>query len=369
MRCTRDSAITERGGDELTGKRFAFVGCGKQAKKHLHAVTTYVGGSVVAVCDTDPDRAREFAATCDARPFTSLVDMMNTMATDIDIVTIMTPSGVHAANVSELAAYKKPIVIEKPIALRLADADNILHTCEKHGSPVFVVHQNRYNPPTMQAHRALEAGRFGKLVMGTIRLRWRRDQAYYDSAGWRGTWKYDGGVFTNQASHHIDMLIWFMGRPVSVQAVSATRLVDIECEDTGAAIVRFESGAIGVIEATTATRPKDLEGSISILGEAGSVVVGGFFMEKLQTWEFQSAVPEDEHVFDRFGTVPEGWGYNLAEYLKGVVDSVQSGTSGLVSGGEGRRSLELITAIYESIETGREIRLPFQPERCRLGAS
>jgi predicted dehydrogenase len=198
-------------------------------------------------------------------------------------------------------------------------------------------------------------------------LRWKRDQKYYDSAGWRGTWAYDGGVFTNQASHHIDMLTWFMGPVETVKAIGVTRLVNIECEDTGAALLRFSSGAIGIIEVTTATRPKDLEGSISILGEKGSVVIGGFFMNELSTWEFEDRQPTDDAMFEKYGKNPQGLGYNLGEYLKDVVKAIDSNKAGLVDGLEGRKSLELISAIYESIETGNEITLRFQPKKCKLG--
>ena len=192
----------------------------------------------------------------------------------------------------ELVEYGRPIVVEKPMALRLEDADRMIDACDAHGVKLFVVHQNRYNLPIIKAREALAQGRFGRLVLGTVRLRWTRDQAYYDSEGWRGTWEHDGGVFMNQAAHHIDMLTWFMGHVESVRSMAATRLVKIECEDTGVAIIRFNSGALGVLEATTATRPKDLEGSISILGEKGSVVIGGFFMNELVTWNFADKRPD-----------------------------------------------------------------------------
>ncbi|HXK39530.1 MAG TPA: Gfo/Idh/MocA family oxidoreductase, partial [Candidatus Paceibacterota bacterium] len=222
-------------------------------------------------------------------------------------------------------------------------------------------------PPILKAREALEQGRFGRLVLGSIRLRWMRDQAYYDSEAWRGTWKHDGGVFMNQAVHHIDMLSWFMGNVESVRSMAATRLVNIEAEDTGVAVLRFNSGALGVLEATTATRPKDLEGSISILGEKGSVVIGGFFMNELLTWNFADRQPIDEEVFEKYGKNPENFGHNLGEYLHGVISALQSKKSALVDGLEGRKSLELITAIYESIETNTDVQLRFRPKKCRLG--
>lgn len=350
--------------------RFAIVGCGNIAKKHVQAIQEYVGhAEVVAFCDVDFARAQELARRNNAHAFSNIRDMMQGMQKDIDIVNVLTPSGLHTSNVLELVEYRKPLVVEKPIALRLDEADRIIRSCDTHGVKIFVVHQNRYNVPIVKAHEALEQGRFGKLVMGTVRLRWKRDQAYYDSADWRGTWAYDGGVFMNQASHHIDMLTWFMGDVESVSAVGVTRLVDIECEDTGAAILRFTNGAIGVIEATTATRPKDLEGSISILGEKGSVVIGGFFMNELTTWAFEDKQPIDDIIFSEGVRNPKDWCYNHGEYLRDVIRSVDSNCAGLVDGLEGRKSLELISAIYESIETGREVTLRFSPKRCRLGVN
>jgi predicted dehydrogenase len=348
--------------------RFALAGCGTIAKKHVHAIDNYLDDSeIVAVCDILPEQAKKFGKKLKVPAFTDVHKMMETVADKVDIVSILTPSGTHAKNVVELVAYHKPLIVEKPIALQLEEADEIIQACDSHGIKIFVVHQNRYNLPIIKTHEALKQGRFGKLVLGTVRVRWKRDQSYYDSAKWRGTWAYDGGVFTNQAGHHVDMLTWFMGDVVSVNAMAVTRLADIECEDTGAAILKFANGGLGIIEATTATRPHDLEGSISILGEKGSVVVGGFFMNELITWEFEDYRPEDDDIFKTHGKNPKEWGYNLGEYLKGVIQSIESNRSGLVDGFEGRKSLELISAIYESIETRREITLRFRPEQCKLG--
>lgn len=348
--------------------KFAFVGCGNIAKKHAHAIQEYIeDAELVSVCDLNEDRLNDFAQNNDVRAFKNAKQMMEQFGEHIDVISILTPSGSHVNNVLELVKYGKPMVIEKPITLQLKEADDIIRSCDQHGIKIFVVHQNRYNVPIIKAQEALQQGRFGKLVMGTVRLRWKRDQAYYDAADWRGTWANDGGVFTNQASHHIDMLTWFMGDVESVKAIGVTRLSAIECEDTGAALLRFTNGAIGIIEATTATRPKDLEGSISILGEKGSVVIGGFFMNELQTWEFEENQHIDNEIFKLHANNPKGWGYNLGEYLKGVIYSLKHNKAGLVDGLEGRKSLELISAIYESIETGREINLRFKPKRCRLG--
>jgi UDP-N-acetyl-2-amino-2-deoxyglucuronate dehydrogenase len=354
----------------MSSLRFGLIGCGNIARKHAHALTHYVDEAEIgAFVDPDLSRAREFSVKYNAPAFSNACEMMKAVGDKIDVLSILTPSGIHCENVLELVRYGRPIVVEKPLALRLEDADRMIEACDAHGVKLFVVHQNRYNPAIVKAREALEQGRFGRLVLGTVRLRWMRDQAYYDSESWRGTWVHDGGVFMNQAVHHIDMLTWFMGSVESLRSMATTRLVKIECEDTGVAVIRFNSGALGVLEATTATRPKDLEGSISILGEKGSVVIGGFFMNELVTWNFEDKQPIDDIVFEQFGRNPSGFGHNLGEYLRGVVASLQTRRAALVDGLEGRKSLELITAIYESIETNNDVQLRFKPKKCRLGVA
>ncbi len=349
---------------------FALVGCGSIAKKHAHVLSQYLEDAEVgAFVDLDISRAREFSAKYGAPAFSSVPEMMREVGDRIDVFSVLTPSGAHCANVLELAEYSRPIVVEKPLALRLDDADRMIEACDAHGVKLFVVHQNRYNPPIVKAREALDQGRFGRLVLGTVRLRWTRDQAYYDSESWRGTWAHDGGVFMNQAVHHIDMLSWFMGAAETIRSMAATRLVKIEAEDTGVAVIRYNSGALGVLEATTATRPKDLEGSISILGEKGSVVIGGFFMNQLVTWQFAEKQPIDDVVFEKYGKNPPEFGHNLGEYLRGVVASLKTKKAALVDGLEGRKSLELITGLYESIENDADVQLRFRPKKCRLGVA
>jgi predicted dehydrogenase len=215
---------------------------------------------------------------------------------------------------------------------------------------------------------AIEKDRFGKLVMGTVRVRWCRPQAYYDQDPWRGTWELDGGVLTNQASHHVDLLEWMMGSVDSVFAMSRTALVDIEAEDTAVVLLRFSNGALGIIEATTATRPKDLEGSISIMGEKGTVEIGGFAVNQMKVWNFAEPEPSDDEVLSTHSVnPPDVYGFGHKEYYDHVVKSVREGSANLVDGLQGRRSLELINAIYESVETGKEVHLRFRPHRARLG--
>lgn len=347
--------------------QFALVGCGRIANRHAELLSGALEGMrLTAVCDTVPERARTIGERYGVPWFDDMDQMMRDATPDV--VSVLTPSGLHRDHVIALAPYGKHILVEKPMALTLDDADEMIAACDQSGSRLFVVKQNRFNVPVVKMREALDAGRFGKLVMGTVRVRWCRNQAYYDQDAWRGTWAFDGGVLTNQASHHIDLLEWMMGDVDSVFAKSTTALVDIETEDTAIAVLKFRNGALGCIEATTATRPKDLEGSISILGEKGSVEIGGFAVNQMRTWSFAEPVPQDEEVMERFSVnPPDVYGFGHKAYYEHVRDCLDSGNQQLVDGLQGRRSLELISAIYESIETGREVALRFMPQRCRLG--
>jgi len=348
--------------------RVGLVGCGRIAQRHSELLGGghIKGATLAAVCDPIESRRVAIAERYGVPHFADLTEMM--AETEIDVVSVLTPSGKHAGNVVELAQYGKPIVVEKPMALTLDDADRMIAACDKNGARLFVVKQNRFNVPVVKLREAVEAGRFGRMVMGTIRVRWCRDQSYYDQDAWRGTWAQDGGVLANQASHHVDLLEWMMGDVSSVFALSRTALVDIEAEDTAVAVLRFRSGALGVIEATTATRPKDLEGSISILGERGSVEIGGFAVNKMLHWNFTDPIPGDSEVMERYSVnPPDVYGFGHKAYYDHVVDSIVNGKQQLVDGLEGRRSLELITALYESVEEHREIFLRFEPLLSRLG--
>lgn len=350
--------------------KFAIVGCGRIAKRHAEILgeQQVSGAELVAVCDSQPKRAAAFGERFEVPHFENYNEMMKQVGDRIQVISILTPSGMHAKHCVELARYGKHIVVEKPMALTLADADSMILACDKAGVKLFVVKQNRFNLPVQKLRQALEAERFGKLVLGTVRVRWCRTQEYYDQDDWRGTWAYDGGVFANQASHHVDLLEWMMGPVESVVAKSSTALVNIETEDTGVVLLRFASGALGVIEATTAARPKDLEGSISILGEKGTVEIGGFAVNEMRVWNFARPQPEDAQVMQNYRENPPNvYGFGHVRYLQHVVDCIQNDRAALVDGLEGRRSLELISAIYESIESEKEVFLRFRPRRSKLG--
>jgi predicted dehydrogenase len=348
----------------------ALVGCGRIAKRHSDLIATnqIAGAKLTAVCDCVAQRAQAIGSKYSVPSYEDMDAMMTEQAHNIDVVAVLTPSGLHAEHVLQLAKYKKHIIVEKPMALHIDDADAMIRACYLQGGKLFVVKQNRFNVPVQCLRRAVESGRFGKFVLGTVRLRWCRRQDYYDQDAWRGTWAYDGGVLANQASHHIDLLQWMMGDVQSVFAKSTTALVQTETEDTAIATVQFKSGALGIIEATTATRPRDLEGSISILGENGTVEIGGFAVNSVKTWQFATELPEDKEVIQKYSVNPPNvYGFGHQAYYEHVVDCLTNGATPLVDGIEGRKSVELLSALYESIETGREIHLRFHPQHCRLG--
>jgi UDP-N-acetyl-2-amino-2-deoxyglucuronate dehydrogenase len=348
--------------------KFALVGCGRIAHRHAELLSSgqVSGAALAAVCDVIPERARTFGEKYRVPSFTDFHEMARTVAADV--FSVLTPSGYHAAHAIALASYGKHVVVEKPMALTLDDADEMIRACDRHGIKLFVVKQNRFNVPVVKLREAVTGGRFGKLVMGTVRVRWCRKQDYYDQDPWRGTWALDGGVLANQASHHVDLLEWMMGPVESVFARATTALVDIEAEDTAVVTLQFRNGALGVIEATTATRPADLEGSLSVLGERGSVEIGGFAVNELKTWRFAESQPGDDRVIKEFSVNPPNvYGFGHQAYYEHVVRCIEQNLPGLVDGLEGRKSLELISAIYESIETGNETILRFRPRRCRLG--
>lgn len=348
--------------------KVALVGCGRIAKRHsdLLGCNEIKNAELVAVCDLELSKANAIAEKYSIPAFDNMHHMMESV--DVDIVVVLTESGNHSRHVVDLAKYKKHIIVEKPMALTLDDADKMIEACDAAGIKLFVVKQNRFNVPVVKLKEALDQGRFGILVLGTVRVRWCRPQAYYDQASWRGTWAMDGGVLTNQASHHVDMLEWMMGDVESVFAKSTTALANIEAEDTIVATVKFTSGALGVIEATTATRPSDLEGSISILGENGTVEIAGFAVNKMKTWNFVDETALDHEVIDKFSVNPPSvYGFGHKAFYDYVVNCIEDGGSHLLDGLMGRKSLELINAMYESVETGKEVFLRFRPRKCQLG--
>lgn len=335
--------------------KVATIGCGRISEKHL---ATYHSGevraSLVAVCDLDEKKAREKGEKYGVSWYTDY-HVMAKNHPEIDVFDVMTPSGMHAGHVVDLASYGKHIITEKPMALRTEDCDAMIQACRQNGCRLFVVKQNRYNTAVVAARKALDEGRFGRMVMGTIRVRWRRDQSYYNQADWRGTWELDGGVMSQQATHHLDLLQWFMGPIESLQCQTATRLMDIEVEDTAVAILKFKSGALGAFEATVATRPDDLEGSMSLLGEKGTVIIGGPAVNRVDYWKFIDERPEDAEIKRQFSQeVPNVYGHGHLPYLREAMNALIENRPGPVEGDSGKMNINILTALYESAARGGE---------------
>lgn len=348
--------------------KFAIIGCGRISKRHCDLLSGghIAGAKLVAVCDISGAKAEQVGRTYSV-PF--FLDMHTMMASqNIDVVVVLTESGNHARNVIELARYRKDIIVEKPMALTVEDADAMIKACEVAKVRLFVVKQNRFNVPVVKLREAVDANRFGRLILGTIRVRWSRAQNYYDQDSWRGTWALDGGVLTNQASHHIDLLEWMMGGVDRVIGFGKNALANIEAEDTAVAIIQFKNGALGVIEATTAVRPKDLEGSISIMGEFGTVEIGGFAVNEIKVWNFVDEIPEDSKVKNEYSVNPPNvYGFGHQAYYEHVVNCILNNERHMVDGAEGRKSVELIHAIYSSIESNVASIMDEKPRSILLG--
>ena len=343
----------------MTRLKVALIGCGRILDKHLDALAeNEAGWQLVGVCDLVADKASAAGERAGVPHFTDLDALLSSI--ECDLVSVLTDSGSHAdVAVRVMRDHKKPVLVEKPMALSIADCDRMMQAADAAGVRLFVVKQNRFNPGIQAVRKAKDAGRFGKMVMGTVRLRWRRDEGYYNQAAWRGTWAEDGGCLTNQTIHYIDLMTWIMGEIESVYAQTATRLVDIEAEDTAAVVLRFTNGALGIIEATTATRPDNLEGSVSFLGEGGSVVLGGFATNKVDTWNFADN-PDESAEADASYPIDNVYGYGHVMLYQDVHEAMTTGRRALIEGAEGLRAVELLHAIYESAETGQPVSLAEQ---------
>ncbi len=351
---------------ETKNIRFALVGCGRISERHAEILgNKHINGvELIAVCDVIENKAKKISSKYSVPYFIEMHAMMASI--EVDVVVILTPSGLHAEHVIQLSKYGCDIIVEKPMALNLADADLMIEACKKNNVKLFVVKQNRFNKPIMKLREAIEKKYFGKLVLATIRVRWARHQEYYNNDSWRGTWLLDGGVIGNQASHHIDMLEWMMGDVYSVFSKTNTALAKIEAEDTALAIIKFKNGALGIIEATTAARPTNIEGSISILGEKGTVVVGGIAMNKLEIWRFEDA--EKDVVEEEFSeNPPDVYGFGHQSFYQHVLDCIVNKEKILVDGNEAKKSIMLVNAMYESDEKGIEILMENAEGSSRLG--
>ncbi len=338
--------------------RVALAGCGRISKNHIDALARVEGLSLSAVSDVDAARAKEAGERAGVPWFASYEEML--AKAQCEVVTIATPSGLHPEQGILAARAGKHVITEKPMAISLSAADDLVHACDQAGVHLFVVKQNRLNPPIQLLRRALDKGRFGRIYMANCTVRWSRPQEYYDQAPWRGTWEFDGGAFMNQASHYVDLIQWLVGPVESVMAKTATLARRIETEDSGVAILKFRSGALGAIEVTMLTYPRNLEGSITILGEKGTVKIGGTAVNKVEHWIFSDYDDDDKLVESATTNPPNVYGLGHEGYYRNVLSVLRGQARPDTDGRAGRKSLELILGIYESAKTGREVPLPLR---------
>lgn len=340
--------------------RAVLVGCGRISERHFEAIAAERALRLAAVCDEEPARAAAAGARWGVPWFTSYPAMLSEVPAEIAV--ICTPSGLHPRHGILAAERGLHVVCEKPMATRLEEADALVRACDDAGVLLFVVKQNRLNPAIQLLKSAIDRGRFGRIYMANTTVRWNRPQSYYDLAPWRGTWEFDGGAFMNQASHYVDMLQWLVGPVESVLARTATLARRIESEDTGVAILRFRSGALGTIEVTMLTYPRNLEGSVTILGERGTVKVGGTALNRIEAWQF-AEYDDDDRAAEALMGAPNPlsvYGSGHGAYYENVVRVLRGEAAPGTDGREGRKSLELILGIYESARTGREVALPLR---------
>lgn len=339
--------------------RIAVIGAGRIAKNHFGAIQQHTDHlELSAVCETNPERLKTASDEHNAPGYRSLKDLL-TSNDKPDIVTLCTPSGLHPEQVILAAEHGVHVMTEKPMATRWQDGVRMVRACDEAGVHLFVVKQNRRNATLQLLKRAVSEKRFGRIHMVHMNVFWTRPQEYYDQDKWRGTWEFDGGAFMNQASHYVDLFDWLIGPVEKVQAMVSTHR-DIEVEDTGVLNVRWRSGALGSMAVTMLTYPKNLEGSIAILGEKGSVRVGGVAVNDIQLWEFDEPRDYDEDVKAANYETTSVYGFGHPLYYKNVVDVMRGDAAPETDGREGLRSLELLIAAYLSARDGQTVSLPLE---------
>lgn len=336
--------------------RLGFLGCGRIWQKHFEALTHHRDHiEIVSVCDTDPVRAQEAASLAAAVRYTDLEHML--ASEELDIITVATPNGLHPTHVKQIAAHHCHVLTEKPMAISWQDGVDMHHFCQKQGVQLFVVHQNRFNDTVIALHNACTQKRFGRIYMITSNVFWTRPQDYYDKEGsWHGTQAMDGGAFLTQASHYVDLMQWIAGSsPKSVYAKLATLARNIETEDTGVACFEWQNGIVGAMNVTMLTYPKNLEGSVTILGEKGTVRIGGVAMNVIDHWEFADKRPEDDGILSANYQTASVYGFGHVRYYENIIDVFRGKAQPLIDGLEGLKSLQLLTAIYDSHKQGKPI--------------
>lgn len=338
---------------------FGVIGCGRISKNHFESIKALPGAKLVAVADINAEALDKASKKYDSKGY---IDYHELLAdSDVQIVNICTESGLHARIAIDAMKAGKHVLVEKPMAMSLEEADIMIATAKEMGVKLGVVHQNRFNNAIIKLRKAVEGDKFGKLTHSSAVVRWNRNDEYYSQAPWRGTWAQDGGCLMNQSIHNIDLLQWMMGPVESLFAYTATNVRKIEGEDVGAIVLKFKSGALGLIEATTTIYPKNLEETLNIFGSTGTVCVGGIAVNKIEAWRFAE---DDEATVlaNQDKEPPNVYGFGHADIIKDFINSITENKEPAISGEEGRKALEIILAIYHSVKYKKEIFFPLKEE-------
>jgi UDP-N-acetyl-2-amino-2-deoxyglucuronate dehydrogenase len=338
--------------------RFAIVGCGRIAKIHFKSIEIHNNDiELISICDNDHSKINTLTSEYNVSGYSSLESMLN--KEDLDLIALCTPSGLHSSQATLAAQHGVSVMTEKPMATRWKDGVNMVRACDEAHVRLFVVKQNRRNTTLQLLKRAIDENRFGRIHMVHINVFWTRPQEYYDQAKWRGTWEFDGGAFMNQASHYVDLLEWLIGPVDKVQSMMSTTR-NIEVEDTGVMNIRWRNGALGSMSVTMLTYPKNLEGSITILGETGTVRIGGVAVNDIQHWEFNDSRDYDKQIQEANYETSSVYGFGHPLYYKNVIDVMRGKTEPETDGREGLKSLELLIAAYLSARDDKSISLPLE---------
>ena len=346
--------------------KYALIGCGRIAVNHIKAALNNKL-EIVAVCDVLPEAMETLLAKHGLEKDASIqryTDYKQMLAEhpDLQLISIATESGLHARIALDCIDAGVNIIIEKPMAMSMADAEEIIRRSEEKSVKVSACHQNRFNVAVQETRRALEAGRFGKLSHGSIHVRWNRNRGYYDQAPWRGTWAQDGGCLMNQCIHGIDLLRWMMGDEVEeVYGLTKQQFHDyLQCEDIGMAVVKFKNGAVGTIEGTTNVYPKNLEETLYLFGETGTVKLGGTSTNNIDVWDFADESEADEKNKGLQEATSNVYGNGHTSLFADVIDAIEHDRKPYVDAAAGRNALEMILAIYQSAATGKPVKLPLE---------
>ena len=339
--------------------KVCLVGCGRIANKHFEALETHKASiDLVAICDVNSERLEIAAKKTEAEPYESYITMLAECGADMVILT--TPSGLHAKQTILAAEAGYHVMTEKPMATRWKDGVAMVDSCDKEGVRLFVIKQNRRNATLQLLKKAISEKRFGKIYLVNINVFWTRPQEYYDQDEWRGTWEFDGGALMNQASHYVDLLDWLIGPVASVQAMTATLARDIEVEDTAVMNVKWRSGAVGSMNVTMLTYPKNLEGSITIIGEKGTAKIGGVAVNEVLHWEFDDEKASDKSIQEASYQTTSVYGFGHPLYYENVIKVIRGEVEPETDGREGLHSLELLIAAYLSSRDGQQVSLPLE---------